>query len=216
MGARGAEAFTNRLAQGVRDTNAEALVLSPRKGDVINTANAYAAGGAADRAAWLTIRSANDARWRSARVSADVRAAVDADLKRGCAVVVPSGAVAMGDREAVTWWRIDRASGATIGVGGNGLNVATEKSLMEGDIKKMTQAELIEYICAGSQYPAQMALYQLVMVKGVGAGFSWGVLALGALLGALLMKGWDSMASSNGGRHLDNVAPTLGPDGYPE
>jgi hypothetical protein len=116
-----------RLTQGVADTVAEA-VLASADGKPENASELFAAAAARD-AKWVTLRGPGDAAVASLELPADAVARIRQDLAAGYAVVVPAKAPAPGavGRGAVAWWRVDPASGQTLGVGHQGWgSAATE------------------------------------------------------------------------------------------
>ncbi|MGN6486861.1 MAG: hypothetical protein ACTHLT_03430 [Devosia sp.] len=103
-----------RVAQGIADTNAEALVLG--NAGVFNTAEAFAAATIGD--AWTVLQPGDEASLATLNLSPDVSARIAADLEAGKLAVLPTG---RGPEGQVTgWWRIDPATGETLGMGPNG------------------------------------------------------------------------------------------------
>lgn len=105
------DGFWARLRQGVRDTNAEALL--PRQAGSFNAvAQAFAAAGN-----WLVVDSTA---MLGDRLPAPARHRIAAERRAGFLVVAPQDAVRIADREFLGWWRIDSRTGHTLGVGANG------------------------------------------------------------------------------------------------
>ena len=109
------------LRQGVADSNLEALMqarLHPTgEGDVpvvVAVADAFAADIAAGRP-WQVVNDTAQLDAVAPDLGADLRQRVIEDLAAGYLAVVPQGGVG-----AVGWWRVDRATGAVIGVGDRG------------------------------------------------------------------------------------------------
>jgi hypothetical protein len=117
------DGFAARLAQGVWDTNLEAIL----GGIEGNAAEAFARD-----AEWSVLES--DAEVGTARMTADARARVASELHRGALVVAPDAA-AQG-----AWWRIDPATGDALGVGplgwGQGVEYGTHLAVIV-DMAKM-------------------------------------------------------------------------------
>jgi hypothetical protein len=116
-----------RLAQGVVDTNAEAMLASDMTGessaknrDVSGVSEMYAQS-AGQGVKWVTLRSATDPAWQVMRVEADARARVIHDLSNGYVVVAPNRPVTMGGRQVFGWWRVDPKDGASLGLRAQGL-----------------------------------------------------------------------------------------------
>lgn len=110
LGAR--DGFAVRLEQGVTDTNAEALLGfgRPLTG---NTADAYA-----NTAGWTTLRSTADV--GSIRREASAKRHLTTDLEAGRLIVAPRAPVAGAAGTFTGWWRVDPATGDTLGIAGNG------------------------------------------------------------------------------------------------
>jgi hypothetical protein len=116
------DTFRIRMQQGVLDTNAEALLMSdPAK--LQGAAEALAASRT-QGIPWLAVRSVQDAAWKEAQLPPDVRTRIEADLAAGFAVVVPQRLARAADRDLVGWWRVDPATGQTLGLGDQGWGAA--------------------------------------------------------------------------------------------
>lgn len=106
-----------RVAQGVADTSAEALLFSPaNRGDNISEIHARLDR----RHRWAAIRSIDDPAWRRIKVDRDVRWRIEEDLRAGYVVLVPDARGGTTDRSAVGWWRVDPRTGDTLGIGRRG------------------------------------------------------------------------------------------------
>jgi len=114
------DAFEARVAQGVRDTNAEALLRGP--GALGNAADAYAA-----RPMWITLTSPDETVVDGLKLPADMRRRILDELNAGYVVVVPQSPVPMKAGPFAGWWRIEPATGNTLGFGDNGWGVATSE-----------------------------------------------------------------------------------------
>lgn len=127
-GATGAEAFRARLEQGVIDTNLESLLLSEADRTVENTAEMFARRGSAK---WFAVRDTADAAWQHLHLPADLRARMAADLAAGQVVLAPGDPIALGGRAVAGWWRVDPATGTTLGLGDRGWGqTATEDAIV--------------------------------------------------------------------------------------
>lgn len=138
------DAFVVRHAQGVFDTNAEALWWTGE--GLNNTGEAFATSRD-----WLTLDSP-DANLDRLRLPADARARIAQDLASGLIVVAPGRPVPRGPDEFVGWWRIDPATGLTEGVAGNGWGqCGTEyAATVEGVVARALWRSLWEYVlCQG-------------------------------------------------------------------
>lgn len=153
-------AYAARAEQGIIDTNAEALMMSPCA-VVENTAEMFdlrrRSGGP-----WLTVRKGDDPAWKAAQIPPDVRARVDRDLAAGYVVVVPSTPVALHDHSSVGWWRIDPKSGQTLGmsdIGGGATMV--EYALVVFSI----------VVCGGIAFSdGKLSAQDIIVCVGLGAG----------------------------------------------
>jgi hypothetical protein len=118
-----ANPFAARVAQGILDTNAEILA-SVGEDSFGNTGEAYARN-----AAWVAIAPGADAAaLHGVSLSADVRRLIGADLASGYAILAPPSAVPMAIESFSGWWRIDPATGDTLGFGANGWGVEFEEN----------------------------------------------------------------------------------------
>jgi hypothetical protein len=126
--------FMAMVRRGVADTEEEAIVAGawppaaddpsrPASGTPVVFRRAIAA-----RVALLALKGTDDANLANLKVSDDVKQRVTADLAAGKLVVVPASVVAGG---RTGWWRIDPASGTTVGVMDDGgrQNTAEETAL---------------------------------------------------------------------------------------
>ena len=107
------DAFTIRVAQGVRDTNAESLLMGA--GSYGNAGDAFAVSSA-----WLTLAAADQDAVNQLELSVDVRRRILEDLADGNVVVAPKGVVSMKPQPFAGWWRINPATGDVLGLGESG------------------------------------------------------------------------------------------------
>jgi hypothetical protein len=101
-----------RRRQGVRDTNAEALLYAGRP--VVGSV----ADGFARSERWVAITSAQDA--LLARLPADIRQRMADDLAAGYLLVAPASIADATRPEMAGWWRTDPRTGQTLGMSGTG------------------------------------------------------------------------------------------------
>ena len=106
--------FAIRLEQGVLDTNAE-TILASNSADALNTATAFT-----NSADWLMLTAPRDRQIERLQHSNDVRQRIADDLAAGYLVVAPSSPVAAESARFAGWWRIDPATGHTLGMGDTG------------------------------------------------------------------------------------------------
>jgi hypothetical protein len=132
--------FAVRLEQGVLDTHAEALV---RAGVHVfaNTGEAFAVSQD-----WVTLASQEDPALAELHLSDDVRQRITQDLAAGYVVVTPRSPVPIEPEPFAGWWRIDPATGHTLGVASNGWGVSgTERGLLTNLALRFMSGFLFEY-----------------------------------------------------------------------
>jgi hypothetical protein len=134
------------LRQGVADSNLEAM-LQERNDPVAEGAEppvaAVAAAFAADIAAgrsWALVNDATELATVAPDLTADLRQRVLDDLTAGYLVVVPQGGTG-----AVGWWRIDRATGAAVGMGDRGWGQAMAQYDVTTSVILQLRAALNQY-----------------------------------------------------------------------
>jgi hypothetical protein len=103
-------AFSRRMVQGVADTVAEAWVLGAL-GPARNTSELFDRPQSMAEPAAL-VKPAGTIQWNSD----DIRQRALADAADGCAVVVARTAASAGQPSQQAWWRVDIATGSTLGV----------------------------------------------------------------------------------------------------
>jgi len=106
------EPAETRRRQGVRDTNAEALLYAAQP-VVGSVADAFAR-----HARWLTITAPDDPLLRN--LPADIRQRMVDDLAQGYLLVAPASLAGATRPEVVGWWRTDPHTGQTLGISGTG------------------------------------------------------------------------------------------------
>lgn len=110
--------FQARLAQGVTDTAAEAIVIGDGCGGcglVANVSELWVAARPEDMP-WVVLQRPDDPAWRGVGLDTDTRRRVEQDLRAGHVVLIPPRPVTFAGRATVGWWRIDPRSGHTLGV----------------------------------------------------------------------------------------------------
>ena len=114
------DGFVARLAQGVWDTNLEAL-LGLAGGPAGNAAAAFEASRN-----WLTLTRADKERLSELALPVDVLVRVGQDLESGYTVIVPQQPVTVDRQQFTAWWRIDPHTGDALGIGENGWGQGSE------------------------------------------------------------------------------------------
>lgn len=112
------DGFAARLAQGVWDTNLEALLGGPGG----NAAAAFARMGD-----WSVLRDAEQIGDR--RLTPSARELLRHELDRGALIVAPDATATGADGDAAAWWRIDPVTGDALGIGPRGWGQGVEWSI---------------------------------------------------------------------------------------
>lgn len=173
-------ARATRLTQGVADTAAEAAVLACRGGTrcvrTVNTSDEFAAA----TQPWTVVR--DGAAPELDRFSAPARTLARADLAAGYALVVPSSG-------ATTWWRVDAASGESLGMGTLGGTATSEYALLLVDFIGSTvqcntgsDSNAAWVACMASAGLGVVGAYAGIQSK-VDKALIWATLVVGHLLG---------------------------------
>lgn len=143
------DGFVARLTQGVLDTNAEAL-FPPRVEGFGNAAEAYVKSGA-----WAYVAEASQA--SDLQLPPDSLRSISDDVSSGFDVVAPRSSIPIAHENFAGWWRIDRNSGTTLGMGANGW----------GDAEYSVQTNR-----AAHQEPTWVRMYKGAR-SGFLSGYSW-------------------------------------------
>lgn len=115
IGLGASSSTTARLRQGVRDTNAESAAPATRK-SFASVSDAF------DRSDdWIVVTSAQDPEFGKLRLSSSVQAKIQTDIGSGYIAVAPAHPINLNGEEFSGWWRIDPRTGATLGIGSNGM-----------------------------------------------------------------------------------------------
>ncbi|MGI6253953.1 MAG: hypothetical protein ACOYJV_10985 [Aminivibrio sp.] len=110
------EAFKERLAQGVLDTNAEAMIMREafRVGESRGNAGEAFDKSLKEGVPWVLIKSPDDP--LLSELPADAGARISAALAAGLVIAAPRPGGA-GKYDDFAWWQIDAATGETLGIG---------------------------------------------------------------------------------------------------
>jgi hypothetical protein len=134
--------FEVRLGQGVTDTVAEMLTLGGDLRMAENTASVFALAGAGpDRSVLVKPREA--AAVRELGWPADAAARLSENIDSGYMAVVLKQPVLLRERQRVGWWRVDPASGETIGVMDTGFHAVMIDNVL---LRYMTSIATMLYI----------------------------------------------------------------------
>lgn len=147
----GPDAVAARLEQGVADTLAELLVLGEKSIATENTIGVIETATAGS----VAIRPADAAKLSAMNLPPDVRARANAALVAGNAIVVA------GHNGRWAWWRVDPATGQTVGVMDNGFHaglteqeIQYEKNLLNYNAQLRTNVSKREFL---NMKPGEMA-----------------------------------------------------------
>jgi len=134
----GRSAFEVRVRQGVADTVAELLTLGGNVREVENTASVFASTPEGMTAGTL-IRPGDSGGVRKLAWPEVAAARLAADVDAGFVALASTQPAQLNGRTHVGWWRIDPASGQTIGVMDTGFHAATaaEKAKIEEMINRI-------------------------------------------------------------------------------
>ena len=153
------EAYTETVRRGVADTCLEALIVGglpyhfptsqPTDAKVAepppsNTTEIFSLA-ARQGIQPILLRQATDPALIAMQVSDDVRQRIALDLAAGNVIVVPAKAVTASGAQRIGWWRIDAATGSTVGVMDTGGCGTAETSIEEGVVCEGTEDTVIFY-----------------------------------------------------------------------
>lgn len=112
------------IAAGVADTVAETIAIGAPNSQ--SSAAVRFADALSEGQSWLLIEAGNLAALQALDLEPDSEALVAEDLERGYAVVVPQRIASL---EEAVWWRIDPATGETLGMNAMGGAVTVEYAI---------------------------------------------------------------------------------------
>jgi hypothetical protein len=153
-----------RLQQGVVDTNVEWAALAGC-GELVNTADAFVRSVPED---WKLIRSADDPVWKQSTLPAQAKARIEADLHAGLAALVPAAPPKADAEATISWWRIDPATGSTLGIGrhGWGVSAVERAALMRLELRQCLTFACLGLVIGGSGGAASKAVLAGLCVWG--------------------------------------------------
>jgi hypothetical protein len=116
--AEGIDSFAIKLEQGVLDTNVEVKPMMDERW-IENTAVIF------DKSKdqnidWILLKDVEGSDWNKVHLSPDVKARIEQDISEGFMAFVPEKVVKIDGKPVTGWWRLDPATGETIGVGETG------------------------------------------------------------------------------------------------
>jgi hypothetical protein len=132
------DGFGARLRQGVRDTNAEAILPETKSFGAV--ALAFTAGSN-----WVLADSTSGA--KHSDLQDEAHRYLTADLRNGYIVVAPATITGSGSQEFAGWWRVDPRTGHTLGMAPSGWG----QSMVERVAIAIVSTWAFEYlICRGA------------------------------------------------------------------
>ena len=159
------EAFRERLALGVLDTNAEAMIMKEafRAGESRGNAGEAFDKSLKEGVPWVLIESPDDPALKE--LPSDAGARIIAALAAGMVIVAPRSGEAA-DNDGFAWWKIDPATGETLGIGPMGWG-----------------SEFVEYIITASIPIIMTGTFMACM----GSPSGWGTVSGFKLLGCAML-----------------------------
>jgi hypothetical protein len=164
---------TVRMTQGIVDTVAEAVTVSCPAGSKrcvrgVNTSDAFATS----TGPWTVVATADAP--QLARMSPAARQLAAADLAGGYVLVLPPG-----DHGTVTWWRVDPASGESLGMGTLGGNLSAETVAILNWVLIGGGGLISSTLCLAGYGMGGMTALQLALCgAAMGSGVAGGIFAL--------------------------------------
>ena len=123
VGPMARDPFATRLSQGVFDTNAEALLWANPGSE--NVGDAYAAS-----ASWRVVPPHEIGEVDRLPLPDDVKQRVRTEVAAGDLVLAPATKLQVHGQPFAGWWRVDRVTGRTLGMGASGWGVQSENSAL--------------------------------------------------------------------------------------
>ena len=183
--APGVDPHRMRLAQGVADTVIEGslLICPPGPTPCERGDNASEIFAATDGKTWTAV-APSSASASLPGVPAAALAMVQADLKEGYAVVLPSTPLTMSGRQVAAWWRVNPQTGETLGMTMDGGSVTMEHVLLAAGVV----AAVIKCLPAEGASDA-IEIRSLICISGVAFGAAAAVtgVSLGAVGAAIVL-----------------------------
>ncbi len=140
----------DRISAGVADTLQEHMLLGEPTG-MHNTAAAYEADIKAGKV-WKLIKPSEGAAFYAPEMPTNVASLIKNDLAQGYAVLLPADRLTAD----VVWWRVDPATGQTLGMSPYGGSTILEKVIITGSVALVIWATMVR-ICRsnGGKKPGQ-------------------------------------------------------------
>lgn len=139
---RSASAFGSRVEQGVADTVTEARV-----SDGGSTSEVFRQATAASLKTML-IRSKAPGAWQVSGVGPDALARIASDVAEGHHVLAPQQSVTLDGAPCLGWWRVEAATGTTVGV----MDTGFHQGLSEFDIAVAGVVTGLVIVYLGAKY----------------------------------------------------------------
>jgi hypothetical protein len=193
--------FDVRLSQGVADTNAEALLIESAMSNAGSLLDLQRNG-----TSWVVLRKAEDIDALSTNWPTETRARLAESTQAGYIIIAPKSPDMANSQHLAAWWRIDPASGTTLGIdqkGRGGAVVETPPLTITGALqsaayfgflggtiafnfciaKKIVQGKLFQEDKYGNATTDDYGVYADCGCWGLEAGASLGGSTFGALGG---------------------------------
>ena len=157
-----AEQFASRVAQGVLDTNLEAVLIGPGApgGSMADLFGLTDSGRS-----WIAVRNAADV--AKASVPPDLRARIETDVRAGFAVL----AVSAGTSAPAGWWRVDLRTGDTLGLSQRGWGQAlTEYKLIAAGVGSFSICSVGAYLINGAYTARDRAICAIAGIATIFGG----------------------------------------------
>jgi len=116
---RDIDSFRENVGQGILDTNLEAILLRAPDRVYNNTAELFAQSRL-QSVNWKLVQSPEDAAIKKLAISDDIKERLAKDLRDGNLVILPPTPLKLGGNAYFGWWRIDPATGETLGINESG------------------------------------------------------------------------------------------------
>jgi transglutaminase-like putative cysteine protease len=116
---RDIDSFKANVAQGILDTNLEAIMLRAPDRVYNNTAELFAQSRL-QSINWKLVRSPEDAVIKKLAISEDTKERLAKELRDGNIAILPPTSLNLGGNGYFGWWRIDPATGETLGISESG------------------------------------------------------------------------------------------------
>jgi hypothetical protein len=190
--------FGHRVAQGVLDTIVEhAIVGGTTPGGNAAALHALDIASGHD---WIRLNAPADV--ARLNISPDAKARITAELTLGSIVIAPSSPVQSAAEHTLAWWQIDPTTGATIGVGENGLGTAeSEYALLIEKVEAQgwCMALMLGSVLAGHVNGKSMGLFMFCIAAASAVPLAPTVVAKGFGVLELVLRAYETWSAQGTG-----------------